>query len=52
MGWNFVTGLSDYHEVHVIVEKRKWEQPITEFLKDNPEYNSNLKFYYIDKIRK
>ena len=51
MGWNFVKGLSAYHEVHVIVEKRKWEQPINTYLEANPALNENLKFYFIDKQR-
>jgi glycosyltransferase involved in cell wall biosynthesis len=51
MGWNFVKGLSAYHEVHVIVEKRKWEQPITAYLEANPALSENLKFYFVDKLR-
>jgi len=51
MGWNFVTGLSKFHELHVIVEKRKWEQPILEYLKVYPEFKANLRFYFIDKTR-
>ena len=51
MGWNFVKELSKYHEVHVIVEKRKWKKPINNFLKLNSNYNKNLKFYFIDKKR-
>ena len=51
MGWNFVMGLSNFHELHVIVEKRKWEQPILEYLKVNPELKANLSFYFIDKKR-
>jgi len=51
MGWNFVTGLSKFHELHVIVEKRKWEQPILEYLKVYPELKANIRFYFIDKSR-
>ena len=51
MGWNFVTGLANFHELHVIVEKRKWEQPILEYLKVYPELKANLRFYFIDKTR-
>ena len=51
MGWNFVLGLSRYHEVHVITEKRKWEAPINKFLKENSALNQNLKFYFIEKKR-
>ena len=51
MGWNFVMGLSNFHELHVIVEKRKWEQPILEYLKVYPELKANISFYFIDKKR-
>ena len=51
MGWNFVTGLANFNELHVIVEKRKWEQPILEYLKVYPELKANLRFYFIDKTR-
>ncbi|MDA9803127.1 glycosyltransferase [Flavobacteriaceae bacterium] len=51
MGWNFVTGLAKFHELHVIVEKRKWEKPINDFLENNPELNDSVTFYFIDKKR-
>lgn len=51
MGWNFVTGLSNFHEVHVIVEKRKWKQPVIEYLELYPSLKQNLNFYFIDKKR-
>jgi glycosyltransferase involved in cell wall biosynthesis len=51
MGWNFVTGLAKFHELHVIVEKRKWEQPINDFLENNPGLNDSVTFYFIDKKR-
>ena len=49
VGWNFIQGLSQNHEVHVIVEKRKWEKPINNYLQENLEINTSLKFYFIDK---
>lgn len=51
VGWHFVSYLALEHEVHVIVEKRKWEQPINEFMEKNPHLKANLKFYFIDKKR-
>jgi len=51
MGWNFVLGLSRFHEVHVIAEKLKWEKPVTEFLEQHPDLAGNLKFYFIEKKR-
>lgn len=49
MGWSFVLGLSKYHEVHVIVEKEKWQKDIVAYLKEHK--NENLKFYFIHKKR-
>jgi glycosyltransferase involved in cell wall biosynthesis len=49
MGWSFVNGLSKFHEIHVIVEKEKWEKDILEELTITP--NENLKFYFIHKKR-
>jgi glycosyltransferase involved in cell wall biosynthesis len=51
MGWNFVTGLSKFHELHVIVEKRKWQQPINEYLNLHPTLKQNLTFHFINKKR-
>lgn len=51
MGWNFVIGLAKLHELHVIVEKRKWEKPINNYLNQNPELKNNVTFYFIDKKR-
>ena len=49
MGWSFVLGLSKQHEVHVIVEKEKWQKDIEAFLEQ--QQNENLKFYFIHKKR-
>lgn len=51
MGWNFVLGLSRFHEVHVISEKLKWEKPVTAFMNDNPVLTANLRFNFIEKKR-
>ena len=51
MGWNFVKGISAFHEVHVLVEQLKWETDITKYLDENPELKQNLKFYFIKKKR-
>lgn len=51
MGWNFVLGLSKYHNVHVISEELKWKEPIKIELQKNPDLSGNLKFYFIKKKR-
>ena len=49
MGWNFILGLSKYHEIHVITEKLKWKSNIERYFNGNPP--KNLNFYFIEKRR-
>lgn len=51
MGWNFVLGLSEFHEVHVITETVKWKTEIELHLAEFPELKKNLTFYFIEKKR-
>lgn len=51
MGWNFALGLSKYHQVHVISEEKKFKAAVLSYLKDNPDTNKNLTFYFIRKSR-
>ena len=51
MGWNFISRISKFHDIHVIVEKRKWQKPINKYLASNPSFKQNLTFHFIDKKR-
>lgn len=51
MGWNFILGISTFHEVHVITEKLKWKTEIEEQLALFPDLKTNLTFYFIEKKR-
>ena len=51
MGWNFIIGLSKFHQLHVIVEKRKWLIPIKNYLDLHPNKKQNLTFHFIEKKR-
>ena len=51
MGWNFVKGISRFHEVHAIVEQEKWEEDIKKYISENKEETKNLHFYFIRKKR-
>ena len=51
MGWNFIKGLSEFHELHVIVEELKWKSDIIKYLEENSIDKNNLKFYFIKKKR-
>ena len=50
MGWNFVMGLSRYHQVHVISEE-KFKSSINGFFTEKPELEKDVKFYFIKKRR-
>jgi len=51
MGWRFVKEISKHHEVHVIVEKEKWESDIKQYLTKYPDLATNLYFHFIAKKR-
>lgn len=51
MGWSFVSGLSQYFEVHVIVETEKFKADIERYLSENKMSSKNLQFYFIRKKR-
>jgi glycosyltransferase involved in cell wall biosynthesis len=52
MGWNFVSWLSKYHDLHIITEKVKWEAEIEKFFSENPDYAQNMQFHFIAKTRR
>lgn len=50
MGWNFVSGLSKYYDLHIISE-RKFEESLKKKQRESPEDFSNLHFHFIEKQR-
>lgn len=51
LGWGYINELSKLHNLHVIVEKEKWEADINRYLKENPSLEENLNFHFISKKR-
>ncbi|NQX84863.1 MAG: hypothetical protein HRT67_02985 [Flavobacteriaceae bacterium] len=51
MGWNFVSGLSEDYQVHVIVEEEKFKVDIERYLKETSIAYEHLHFYFIKKKR-
>lgn len=49
MGWGFVKGLSNSHELHVLVESEKWEASLRKYLASNPM--DSVYFYFLPKRR-
>lgn len=49
MGWGFVSELSKFHELWVIVEKEKFQQEIESGLRQNPDMAKNVHFFFIQK---
>lgn len=50
MGWNFVKGLSAYHELHVLAES-KFEAELQQYMNEHPDELRNVHFYFIRKER-
>lgn len=51
VGWGFVSGLSDFHELHVIVEEEKFRKDIELWLSKGGEFKNSVHFYFIKKKR-
>lgn len=51
VGWNYIYNMSNEFEIHVIVEKVKWEKEILKFKTENRDKLKNINFYFIPKKR-
>ena len=51
VGWGFVSVLSRYHDLWVIVEEEKFREDIEKFLKINPNQLESVRFFFIHKQR-
>ena len=51
VGWNYIYNMSNDFEIHVIVEKVKWEKEILKFKAENCDELKNIYFYFIPKKR-
>lgn len=50
-GWNFLKCVSQYHDVHVLVEEGKFKSPLLEYSKQHPEQVQNITFHFIYRKR-
>ena len=46
VGWGFVSELSKYHNLWVIVEEEKFRKDIEKFLKVNSDQLESVRFYF------
>ena len=51
VGWGFVSELSKYHDLWVIVEEEKFREDLEQFLRINPNQLKSVRFYFIPKKR-
>ena len=51
MGWNFVKGLSKYHELFILTES-KFKDDLDRYFATNPDEKSNKHFFFIKKNHK
>lgn len=49
MGWNFVSNIAKYHDVHAIVEKGEFEETLTRFAAEHPEAVQNITFHFVPR---
>ena len=49
MGWNFVSNLAKFHEVHALVEEHEFKETLTAYAKTHPEAVRNITFHYIPR---
>lgn len=50
MGWNFIKGLSRFHELHIITES-KFQQDLERYFIENPEEKKYYNFYFLKRER-
>lgn len=51
MGWNFASNIARFHDVHVIVEERKYKPILLQFSHEHPEAVKHITFHFIPRIR-
>lgn len=49
MGWNFVSNVARFHEVHAIVEEHEFRENLTRYAAEHPEEVRNITFHYIPR---
>ena len=49
MGWNFVSNIAKYHDVHAIVEKGEFEETLTRFVAEHPKAVQNITFHFVPR---
>lgn len=50
MGWNFISGIGQHHELHIITES-KFQKSLEQKRMETPEVFCKLHFYFIEKER-
>ena len=49
MGWNFVSNIAKYHDVHAIVEEGEFKETLTRFAEENPDKVKNITFHFVSR---
>lgn len=50
-GWNFMTNLAKFHDIHAIVEEEKFRAPLEAYRKAHPEEFEHITLHFILKTR-
>lgn len=49
MGWNFVSNIARFHDVHAIVEEGEFKDTLTRFASEHPEKVQNITFHFVPR---
>ena len=49
MGWNFVSNIARFHEVHAIVEEGEFKETLTRFAAEHPEAVEHITFHFVPR---
>lgn len=49
MGWNFVSNIARFHEVHAIVEEGEFKETLTKFAAEHPEAVEHITFHFVPR---
>lgn len=49
MGWNFLSNIAKYHDVHAIVEEGEFKECLTAYAAQHPEAVRNITFHFVPR---
>ncbi|MBR5523506.1 MAG: glycosyltransferase family 4 protein [Akkermansia sp.] len=50
MGWNFLSNIAKFHDVHAIVEEGEFKEKLTHFSETHPKEVENITFHFVPRV--